>query len=173
MDDFYVLQKGKVYEEYKINSDQYVLEHDDASGFSLIMCVTNITDQELKCIQDGLFTMTFEDINDVGMFCFEFDRAMRIDTPFCPNIYEEKHKFKQPEDGQGYILTVLIFESTTGVLKGIRVMGIGHEISIAIKQYCDKCKITKQEYNREVDRIYKQYTTSQLMLRKTAITWML
>ena len=33
---------------------------------------------------------TFEDINDVGMFCFEFDRAMRIDTPFCPNIYEEK-----------------------------------------------------------------------------------
>lgn len=52
-------------------------------------------------------------------------------------------------------------------------MGIGHEISIAIKQYCDKCKITKQEYNREVDRIYKQYTTSQLMLRKTAITWML
>lgn len=77
MDDFYVLQKGKVYEEYKINSDQYVLEHDDASGFSLIMCVTNITDQELKCIQDGLFTMTFEDINNVGMFCFEFDRSFK------------------------------------------------------------------------------------------------
>lgn len=167
---FQTYEVGKIYPELKGVREGGRIEHIPGTGWSLYVSYSNLKKNEISILKDGPFEMTFENIQGVGFFCFKFGK-MSLDIPFYfQRTGNGDQGLNEIADGQGYLLTVIIVENTTGEIKGLRAIGIGNGISNEIRRYClisMESGMTHQQYSNIVNDVYAKYTIEQLMQRAT------
>ena len=152
-----------------------ILEYSSSGGFTLYYNQPNLTQKEIKQFKaNEPFQIAFKEFDDVGIFCFKFGDGSIMDAPFSPNLYTPRPTFAPIPQTNGYVLTVLIIEHTTGELKDMRVIGLGNEFSNIVRNFCLRSlekNISKTQYVEAIDSIYSTYPTSEDILIEADVVW--
>lgn len=168
--DIKYLSVGDFYPDMKTGQDGYVMEWDDLSGFSLYCFMYNMNRQEVAQFDaDNSFEIAFTVIEDVCFFAVKFGWLEWGDCPFSPAIYKAvgrgKHFPVLLEAGVGLAVNVLAFNTLTGILENIRLVGLGHEFSqkwLNWVREAERRPLSMTEYNTRIDRVYQEYSSEDI-----------
>lgn len=162
-----VYSVGKLYPEWQTQQDGYRLEWGE-TGFVLFAMLNGISQIErTQFSAEKSLSVRYTFIEDVCYFTFRFGDMPWADCPFSPAIYRdaEKRLFPKIRKNEGLALTVMLIDSGTGELCGLRLLGLGHDFSVKWQEWAAKAAkapLDFDEYNRRVDEAYKNYASVDL-----------
>ena len=173
MEYFYV---GQRVPEWATGRDGCMMEYNNVGGLMLLyfLCTPTAKERNIFNLFDG-FQIAFTPVRDiapydfaeVGYFCFKIGSMEWSDCPFSPNLLDAP-VFTDIDPGCGYPLTAILIDATTGVIQGLRVVGLGYEFSKSFRTWC--CKRLKSPISRNL--VYNvigvttaRYSTSELVER--------
>ncbi len=138
--------------------------------WELAIAYPAMTEAEIYEMREGNFRMAITTIDDCLFFLFSVGNIPWADAPYEPRITSEPMDYRLDfPEGEGAPLVLLMVDSNTGCLKGMRVMGLGNLLSYRIHSICrnlDKQRpLDKERYDRTVEQIYKRFPHSKDMLR--------
>ncbi len=96
-----------------------------------------------------------------------------MDCTFGPQIVPGGVEMETPGEGQGYAMTVILADAETGEVISIRLIGLPHDFSLALKDTVDRLKTRSADaYRFGVASVYGM-STQELADRAacTAIVW--
>lgn len=138
--------------------------------------------QEIESIvhTNSEFEIAFSNVNDCGFISVRFGKMPWGDCTFEPRLYkslEIPNYEEMPKQGMGFTI-VLVDPSEGGLVKGIRVIGLGHDFSVRFGKWCNETfekndkTFTKERHYSNVDEIRKKYTSDELQ-SKAQFRWRL
>ena len=142
----------------------------DGSMWSLYIGFPDLTDAELNEFRNGSFSLAITMIDGLLFFLGKIGNISWFDAPYEPRLTAEPMNYCVDfEQGQGAPLLILIVDTNTGILKHMRLVGLGHVLSQNLHAACriidEKRPIDPQKYNRALAKVYAEYPNSELMLR--------
>ncbi|MBO4793603.1 MAG: hypothetical protein J5556_03435 [Deltaproteobacteria bacterium] len=78
----------------------------------------------------------------------QFGDIPMMDCTYCPQLAKGKPVLDTPEESQGYALTVLLADGDTGEVLSIRLAGLPHDFSLALRETVKR--ISAQPLNPEL-----------------------
>lgn len=161
----YLLSVGEKYPNQIVEG--MAVTHDE-NGFTISIGFPNITTREVEAFNDGELIFSASRLGKVLFLLTEIKGFIDIsDVAFDINLTENKmEKLKKVEDENiGYGVTFLLVDTVTGILKGIRVVGISKQLSNEIYKTCemqlDENFDITQHFN-EIMKIQNSYPTKKL-----------
>lgn len=138
--------------------------------WELAVAYPDMTEEEVNELREGSFRMAITTIDECLFFLFSVGRIPWADAPYEPRITSEPMNYRLDfPEGEGVPLVLLIVDSNTGCLKGMRVMGLGNLLSHRIHTICrnlDRQRpLSKEKYSETVRQIYKRFPQSKDMLK--------
>ena len=173
-ENFRALEVGKPFEPGKTNYPEGVKFDFTEGGLVLLLFFAGPTEEEVEAVRAGGFKIGFFDIaildNDtfkgnIIFLVFKFGDLPWMDVPFTIHLAQCKAP-AEIEEGLGYGLQVLLIDAATGVLKGIRLVGLGTEWSRNFRQAIleqEAAGFDRRAYDAEIQRTYKMYRTRELV----------
>lgn len=163
-----VLSVGKCYPEWQGQQDGYRIEWTE-TGLTLCVMFNGISDYEKSQFStQNKLTIRYIIIDDVCYFTFMFGEMPWADCPFSPALYRtigQHTTFPDIEEYKGLSLTVLLIDTSTGELCGIRIIGLGHDFSVGWKNWAQEAALKPlpfAEYHRQIDKAYRDYASVDL-----------
>ncbi len=164
------IQVGETLTNLELGYDYYLMEYNELDGIQLYVVVNNLSEKDLEIFQNSsTVEFSFGKQKGVGFFSVDFGHGISGDCPFSPNLYNETPVFNSFEDGKGLPLLIIFVEGKTGVIKGLRMIGMNTRFS---NKFCEmNNEMLKNEdmddklYNLVIDEVYSKYTASQLKKR--------
>ena len=160
---------GKIILELKTGIDMVQIHYREPF-WELAIAYPGITETEINELTTGNFRMAITTIDECLFFLFSVGRIPWSDAPYEPRISKEpmNYSINFPK-GRGVPLVLLMVDSNTGCLKGMRVMGLGNLVSTRIHTICrtleNQRPLDKVKYHATVEQIYKRYPHSEDMLK--------
>lgn len=106
----------------------------DASGITLFVSLAGISaSEEAQFQQDAPFEVRYCVVRGVFFWLVKFGSMEWMDAPYNPALGEPV-ELDLVDDGAGYALTILLFDSRTGELRNIRLIGLGTDFSRAVRR---------------------------------------
>lgn len=103
-------------------------------------------------------------IDGIIFMLFKFEEIPWIDAPYSIHLSGNTEPVNIEED-KGYGLQIFLIDANTGILKVIRLIGMGNEWSRRFREAILKQKNTKfdpYEYNQKIEKIYRTYSSRKL-----------
>ena len=144
--------------------------HYRAPFWELAVAYPGITEAEINELTTGNFRLAITTIDECLFFLFSVGRISWADAPYEPRISKEPmdYRINFPK-GSGVPFVLLLADSNTGCLKGMREMGLGDIMSTRIHTICRNLErhrpLDKVKYHATVEQIYKRYPHSEDMLK--------
>lgn len=164
------------YEQFANIGDSYQLDYNNICGFKLYAVLNNPTENEIdNMIGRYDFTLAFSNINGVGILTFVFGELVG-DAVIEPHICGNGEQMDEIPKGCGLSLNIIVVDSADGgLVKGMRVIGLGEEISNHIRTWYNK--ELKKPHDRtalmkKIEEIYHKYTSYDIIVR-SEISWTL
>lgn len=124
---------GTRYPEYATGTDAIRCAV-TASGITLIVSLAGISASEETQFQQGApLELRFCTVRGVFFWLVKFGDMEWMDAPYNPALGEPV-ELDLIDDGEGFALTVLLFDSTTGELRNVRLIGLGTDFSRAVRR---------------------------------------
>lgn len=136
----------------------------DQSGPILLIFLENPTVKEIEAIRAGEVKIGFYEIDGIIFMLFKFEEIPWIDAPYSIHLSGNTEPVNIEED-KGYGLQIFLIDANTGILKVIRLIGMGNEWSRRFREAILKQKNTKfdpYEYNQKIEKIYRTYSSRKL-----------
>lgn len=155
------------------DTERFEYHYDD--GTHLLQCILpNIREQEVKAFQTGTVHVGLYAYQHSIFFVFKIEGVYDwSDQAFAlAMLPPAKRHVEACEPGQHIVLTIALVESTTGVVKGIRVVTYSAHLSAHFTQLLQAQineKLSVEQHQRNVQQIYRAFPNSA-MLAKAAIT---
>ncbi len=173
------LATGKKFPEFYRRPEGAYFVADD-SGILLVYNYRMPTEKELNAVKaDKPAEFRFLIENDAFFFLSKFGGLSWNDSPFNPLLNRE-FGYQPPTDpAKGYLMTFVMVDAASNIIKHIRVIGLGHDFSVklcdTLNSFFDReenahieSKEKLQEINdRRVALTYDLYTSDQLARRAT------
>lgn len=163
--DFECLSVGNVYDEI-IGEPDTIRFDINGNGGVLLVLYNNPTDHEISQFSSGAdFEVRFTEILDMIILTFKFGDRNWMDAPYSPHISQNLNLPDYLNKGEGMALTVLLFDTVTGQLKSIRVIGLATEFTIQFMQEIKKnlkLPFNRMQYEITKEFIYSNFTTVQI-----------
>lgn len=155
----------------------------DDSGILLVYNYRMPTEKELNAVKDGKpaeFRFLIE--NDAFFFLSKFGSLPWNDSPFNPLLNREFGYQPPTTPDKGYLMTFVMVDAASNIVKHIRAIGLGHDFSVklceTLNSFFDReenAHIESREALKEIDdrRValtYNLYTSDQLA-RRAAISY--
>lgn len=122
------------------------------------------TQEEIKDITKGSFKFGFYDENNVILMLFRFGSQAWMDSPYSVHLSENLTELREPSEGNGYALNVYLVDSNTGILKGMRLIGLNTRISKMLYRAIINQKQQNYEgFERNLNNIYAKYPAKVLV----------
>ena len=70
------------------------------------------------------------------------------------------------EEGLGYLLTLVLVDKYSGIVRGIRAIGLDHDFSVALRNEIQNAKsvpFNRNDYERAINDVYRHYSTEDLV----------
>jgi len=157
------LEAGKPFPYTIPGSEQITIEMDDG-GLSLLLCYDRPTIIETEEIRVGTLTMALTTMKGIIFFLAKFGGQPWIDLPYNVHLSRRLTELQEPAVGTGYLLSVVMVDIASGLVKVIRAVDLPHNYSVKVYG-----EILKQQamplfqYDRTLNSVYMQYRPKDLL----------
>lgn len=163
------LSVGQVIPEMQTN-DVTIQMHYRDPYWELSVGYPNITEEEIRELVYGDFHMAITQIEGLLFFLFSIGKIPWCDAPYEPRLTTKPMNYRTDfPEGEGAPLCLLVVDTATGVLKRIRVVGMGHSLSEKLHAYCREKDAERPfdvgKYDYWLSKLYNKYKTSESMLK--------
>ncbi len=145
----------------------------DEVGPTLLISLSGLTTKEAKKIQKGQIDFgVFEDEGILFLLIKIPDVMDWSDAPFHIGLYSDDRKVPEEiPEGKGWGITIMGLEARNGLIKALRMVGLGTEISREMIRIIHRQGKTNQvDHHNKLRQIYRKYTC-QDMLNKATIRY--
>lgn len=124
---------GTRYPEFATGAD-IIRSAVTASGITLTVSLAGISaSEEAQFRQGAPFEIRFCTVRGVFFWLVKFGDMDWMDAPYNPALGEPV-ELDLIDDSEGYALTIMLFDSTTGELHNVRLIGLGTDFSRAVRR---------------------------------------
>lgn len=158
--------------------DGLVMDWTDECGLSLRVFYNNPSADELEQVNArSCFEIAFRDVEGIGFFGIKFGDMPWSDCCFSPNLYDKTPNFAEEiEKGKSYALHIIVIDTLKGEIVGLRSLALGREFADKFREWCLnslKRNIGKRYYHSVIDKVFKEYPTSESLFAEADFRWML
>lgn len=158
---------GERYPAYAIKNDLTHIEYNSA-GFQLFMIFNGIDEEEDSQVKvSAPFEIRFIEKEGIGFFTFHFGSLNVIDVPFVASLLGDVD-IPSLSVSEGFSLVVTFFEGSTGELRSLRLIGLGHDFSVHVAKWMEKNRhiyLSDAEQEARIERVYQRYSPADLWLQ--------
>jgi len=166
----FVFEVGKLYKE-GVTSYQEGTKFDfTKSGAILELFFERPSEKEIEDVKAGRFEMGFYEKEDLIFMLFKFGNGPYMDAPYSVHL-SEPFEFMKIEPGFGFGLTILLIDSSTGILKAVRYVSLSTDFSQRFKLAVERQKkmsFNKDLYLLKIQSVFNNYSTKDLVSRADA-----
>lgn len=144
-----------------------------AIGPVLVFAFKKPSDEEILAARKGQVELALYDDPPVLFILHRIEGLEDwSDCPFSVRLCKDEIDLSLPiEEGKGLGLQIVLVESTTGIVKALRLVGTSTEFARELRAAMVKQMIrpfSPHEYNQTVNDVYTRYTSEQLLNRAKA-----
>lgn len=158
-----IFKVGEVLEDAFGVGDHARIQIDD-SGVLITIFYYRPKKEELNQISFAKFDIREILLNGVIFFTVKFGNRCWMDMPYHPNFSPDLTHIPTFGAGQGLSLTVVLADTSDGVIKNVRYIGLGHKFSVNLMRDIESINNTMSytDYITVVENIYGQFRPSDL-----------
>lgn len=124
--------------------------------------LTDISEKEIQIVENGTMRIDLCYIDGVIFLCASFGNGMSLAMPFNMSLYQSI-RLDPPLD-EGYLVSIILVENRTNIIKAIRVIRLDNEFSkklyeLSLRQW--NHKIT--DYDKRFSAILESYTDESML----------
>lgn len=158
---------GKKYERWA-TGENFIQAHYDGIAWQFVIGFPDISDAELKNINDGSIGASFVTTEGCLFLLLKVGDIPWCDAPYEPRLEPDDLFYPRYNPGTGIPLMIMGVDTTNGELKALRVVGLGHVLSQKLHQTCRDIKKKKDfslpKYDSKLQSIYQKYPVSEAFL---------
>ncbi len=140
-------QVGERIPEFK-RGDGVFLKIDD-SGIMLLCVMKEPTAKEKRAFHSRQpLRIWMGEYSGLLYWTVKFGDIPMMDCTYSPQIEPKKPELEIPGDGQGYALTVILADGATGEIINIRLVGLPHDFSLALREILER--VSEQPINHQL-----------------------
>ena len=159
------LKVGELFKEGVTRYREGIVFDIDQTGPMLLLFYDKPDEQEIVDIKNGSTKFRVCYIDNVIFFLAKLGNQQWMDAPY--NIHlSQSFILEEPDEGQGYGLSVFLVDAHTGLLKVTRLIGLPNNISLKLKEFTEEQKakpFDENNYHQTINSIYAKYTTRELV----------
>lgn len=137
----------------------------DESGLTLFMTLDHLTEKEIEGCKKGSISIDLVYLKDIVFFVTKIEGFEVSDASFVANNSSFK-PVENVEEGTGYPFQIILTESTTGIIKAMRLVSFNtrfsRELNKCIKDQLNK-PFDKDMCNRNLSTIMNTYSSKDLL----------
>lgn len=154
--------------------DHTRLNYDD-TGLQLTVCLSRLTEKEIKKLKNGPAEFALYRKEGILFFLVRIPGVLDwSDAPLHLGLYTTPPALPEIPEGLGLSLTIYGIEATDGVLKAMRLVGLGTKFSRRIidtlKLQQRQGRVNRREIEMQIARIQREYASAD-MLRYAAVRY--
>lgn len=158
------LEVGKLFKEGVIRYSEGIRFDITDSGCNLMLYFNEPDSAEIECVQRGEVRYGYYKENNVIMLLFKFGTLQWIDAPYSIHLSKNLTELQEIKEGFGFAVNVYLIDARTGVLKAIRLISFSTRFSQMLKSDIENQKeLTFENFDLNLNNIYRKYTTNQLV----------
>lgn len=149
--------------------DGYLMEWDELDGFTLFVLFYKPTAEEIALMKAQMpFEIAFTELYDCGVISLKFAGLDWGDCSFEPRLYKKFIPIDCTKDkSQGIKLNIILVDTSNGIVKGLRIVGLGNDFSCKLMNWCEdkwnkKEGFTKERHFENMERVQRNYTSREL-----------
>lgn len=160
--DISVYQVGKVSEDL-IGKEKIIFDITDGGGI-LYVLFSSPTENEIRQFKEDI-EVRYVKVGSVFMMLFKFGSLNWADAPYSPHL-SKMSGIAEPADGEGISLQIIFADADTGMVRGLRLIGLSTEFSrkLAADISADLGRpFDKKMYSLDLATVFNTYPTSKLV----------
>ena len=160
--DVSVYQVGKVSADL-IGKEKIVFDITDGGGI-LYVLFSSPTENEIRQFKEDI-EIRYVKVGSVFMMLFKFGSLNWVDAPYSPHL-SKISGIAEPADGEGIALQIIFGDANTGMVHGLRLIGLSTEFSrkLAADISADLGHpFDKKMYGLDLAAVFNTYPTSKLV----------
>ena len=165
------LKVGAIY-PMEIGKAEGVMVDVDDSGIYVKVRFCSPTSEELKQFDSGKpFQMKLLKLRNIIFPLFKFGNLNWMDAPYSVHLSRNLTHLEVPEEGIGMAMTIVLFDTRTGMLCKNRLIGLSTDMTKKLIKMIQEQKekpFNKMEYDRNLRDIYAGYSTKKLVKMATS-----
>ena len=131
--DISVYQVGKVSEDL-IGKEKIIFDITDGGGI-LYVLFSSPTENEIRQFKEDI-EIRYVKVGSVFMMLFKFGSLNWADAPYSPHL-SKMSGIAEPADGEGIALQIIFADADTGMVHGLRLIGLSTEFSRKLAETLD------------------------------------
>jgi len=134
-------------------------------GPILTIFLEHPTEKETQQIKNGRLQIGFWCKDNIIFLLFKFGSLSWMDAPYTIHL-SKPFAFEEIIPGSGFGLHVFLVDAATGIIKAMRLIGLGTTFSIQLKKAIEKQKNTAFDeslYDKAIMRVYGNYSTNDMI----------
>lgn len=160
---------GKVYPEIVGHTEGCHFDIAD-DGATLAVYFNRPTAKEIENFKsDKKFEIRLIDFPDTMMFLVKFGSLNWMDAPYTPHLSKNLTNIKT-EQGKGLATTIMLFDTSTGKLEALRLVGFSEKFTNNIKNSVEnllKCPFDKGQYGMYLGTLFSRYSADDFVKMAT------
>lgn len=132
----------------------------------LILSWSNISDKEIKNVENGTAQFRLYTRDDIIFLCFKFGELPWMDTAYTVHLERTPVDVSTPiNDGEGYGLHVCLVDAKTQEIKVLRLIGLTTGISRKLQQALIKqqaAEFDSRVYRMQIQNIYSVLSSADM-----------
>lgn len=140
----------------------------------LVLFFNHPSQEEVNAVATGeaTFAITFE--RGILFFCFQFGRVIDwSDAPYTWHMVPSDQQVPPPELGdlERSLLTIVLVDSTTGIIKALRVVTLSHQMSAKLFEDINaqrRLSFDQAQYDATLAALTSRYTSFAIRRRAHA-----
>lgn len=145
----------------------------DDSGPVLLISLHGLTEQETKKLRKGKMEFAVFEKDEILFLLVKVPGVIDwSDAPFHIGLYPDGRQLPDDDipDGGGWGLNVIGLEATNGMIKSLRLIGLGTDMSREMFRIIRAQRdISQVEHHNRIQKIYRQYSCEQMVKNATAM----
>lgn len=112
------------------------------------------------------YEFRFARVNGILFFLAKLGSLEWADAPFAFKLSGLQALPEAPDPGMGFALTIAMVDSATNTLQALRMIGLGHDFSMALRSELEhdfSVDFDAFSYDAKLQETYRQYRTKDLV----------
>ncbi len=129
--------------------------------------------QEITDVESGEARFALAVERDIIFFCYRFGQGDWGDCGFSIHLVPEDERIlpELPKAGERALLTTLLIDAETGLLKAIRVTSLSPKFTQRLHRAIlgQAARPFPDDYDQQAEAVYHRYTSAQLAMNRAVV----